>query len=265
MAYISKETITGNGTDKTFTLANAFKAGTLLIEYNGKLFYEFSESTANDSQVVFDFAPLATDSVFVSYYTVNEPNVLNASRYLTVRQINSLSRVTDLTNDTDANNEKLIREVELYIDTIVGPWERYYNVFTAIEGNGQILRFPRVEDDVEGVSGATTQYPPIPKQITNAALYAAENLFLQGAPSSADLGEEQIESERLGDYSYKKTTKAAAANNARSMAINVVGSRAVAQLRGFMKRIGKVNIEDGNAGKRSVTLLNSRQRYISNN
>ena len=99
MAYISQETITGNGVLKTFSLANAYKAGTLLIEYNDKLFYEFKESTANDNDVVFDFAPLATDSVKISYYTSNEPNVLNATRYLTVRQISSLSRVSDLVSN----------------------------------------------------------------------------------------------------------------------------------------------------------------------
>ena len=265
--YIENELLTGmNGTLTQFTLSNSYKAGSLLISYNGKLFYEFREvkGSGNEAKIEIDFAPLATDVIKVSYYTINEPNVQNALRYVTVRQIQSLSRVADLLAATDADNEKLIREAEGYIDVLCGGWARYYEIQgSSTEHKGQIHVFPRIEDDNTDDTLANTAYPSIPSQITQAAMYAVENLFLMGNPSTADLGEETIESEKLGDYSYKKTSKTSA-TDAVEMARSMLGSRATSLLRGYTKNFGEIAIRE-NKVDRPESWLNSRQRFVNNN
>jgi len=259
--YIQNETITGDGALTEFALANNFKAGSILITYNGKLFYEFKEKSggSDDDTLVFDFAPEATDSILVSYYTRNEPNVLNATRYATVRQIKALSRVSALVSATDDVVEKLIRETEKYIDALCVGWERYYVVAGSTNQKGQIHIFPRMADDVEYSESNSTGYPPIPSQITQACLYGVENLFLMGDPSEADLGEETIESEKLGDYSYKKTSKSTA-SDAVMMARNMLGNRSVALLRGFTKNTGQMTV-GSNRVDRPESFLNSRKRF----
>jgi hypothetical protein len=261
--FIQNEAITGNGVIKTFTLANNFKAGTLKIIYNGKLFYEWRESSADGENdvVVFDYAPEATDSISVSYYKRSEPNTRNATRYITTRQVQLLSRVTELTSETDENVEKIIREVEKYIDIVCGSWKKYYDSEANVTiGTAQLLTFPRVDDDNEDEIASPTSYPPIPDRITQAALYGLENVFLIGAPNEADLGDEVMESEKLGDYSYKKQTQGAGAMSETLYAQRFLGGRAVAMLRGYVKNYGRLTIKNTPSNSR----MNSRKRFLSN-
>lgn len=260
--YIQNELITGNGTDTTFTLANNFKAGTLKIIYNGKLFYEFRESSADgeNNKVIFDFAPEVSDQVTVNYYKRSEPNTRNAIRYLTVRQVKTLSRVSELLASSDDDIEKLIREVERYVDVLCGPWAKYYNSEGDIAiGTSQLLTFPRVDDDNEDLLASPTTYPPIPDRVTQAALYGLENVFLMGAPTEVDLGEEVMESERLGDYQYKKQTQGAGNMNEVLYAQRFLGGRAVSMLRGFTKNHGILKIQTTKQNSR----LNSRKQFLS--
>lgn len=261
--YIQNEVITGNGTDTQFTLANNFKAGTLKIVYNGKLFYEFRESSVNgeNNVVVFDFAPEATDSIKVDYYKRSEPNTRNATRYLTVRQAKDRSRVLTLINENDTNLEKMIREVERYIDVVAGSWRKYYDSeASTIIGTSQLLTFPRVSDDNEDDTASPTAYPPIPDRVTQAALYGLENVFLMGAPSEVDLGEEVMESEKLGDYTYKKQTQGSGNMNEVLYAERFLGGRAVSMLRGYTKNYGRLKVSGPNPNSR----MNSRQRFLQN-
>lgn len=260
--YIQNEAITGDGTVTTFTLANNFKAGTLKIVYNGKLFYEFRESSADgeNNKVVFDFAPESTDSVQVSYYKRSEPNTRNAIRYLTVRQVKIMSRVAELIAATDSDIEKLIREVERYVDVACGPWQKYYDTeASATIGTSQLLTFPRVRDDNEDEIYSPTSYPPIPDRVTQAALYGLENVFLMGAPSEVDMGEEVMESEKLGDYQYKKQTQGSGNMNEVLYAQKFLGGRAISMLRGFTKNYGTLKIET----TRPLSGMNSRKQFLS--
>lgn len=260
--YIQNESIIGDGSETEFDLANNFKAGTLKIIYNGKLFYEFRESSAENqnNKVIFDFAPEASDSVSVSYYKRSEPNTRNAIRYLTVRQAKAMSRVTDLLAASDAEIEKLIREVERYIDVVCGPWQKYYDYEAdTLIGTSQLLTFPRVRDDSEDELAPPTSYPPIPDRVTQAALYGLDNIFLMGAPSEVDLGEEVMESEKLGDYQYKKQTQGSGNMNEVLYAQRFIGGRAVSMLRGFTKNYGALKIETTKQKSR----MNSRQKFLS--
>ena len=261
--YIQNEAINGNGVDVEFTLANNFKAGTLKIIYNGKLFYEFRESSINleTNKVIFDFPPEAEDSVSVSYYKRSEPNTRNATRYITVRQVKEMSRCASLLEESDANVQKIIREVENYIDVVCGSWRKYYDSeANATVGTAQMLTFPRVFDDNENDISSPTAYPPIPDRITKAALYGLENVFLIGPPTEADLGDEVMESEKLGDYSYKKQTQGTGNMNSVLYAERFLGGSAVAMLRGYMKNYGTLKIKTTLDNSR----MNSRKRFISN-
>jgi len=263
--YITNEALLGaNGTLKEFTLANKYKAGSLLITYNGKLFYEFKENSASNQEdkLVFDFAPLATDTILISYYTITEPSVLNALRYTTVRQVKDNSRVADFATLSDVDIEKLIRESEGYIDVLAGSWARYYVIAGSNTQVGQMHTFPRIDDDVSDDSFAFSDYPPIPAEVSQATIYAVENLQLLGTPNSADIGEETIESEKLGDYNYKKTTKNTA-DDPIAMARLMIGNRATSLMRGFTKNYGEMTIDDGRA-TRPESWLNSRKRRALN-
>lgn len=260
MSYISREQISPDGAASAFTLANPFKAGTLLITYNNKLFYEFRDDNTNKDKVVFDFIPPVTAEIYAYYYTIDEPNVQNALRYISPRQVLDRSRVSTLIAETESEIEKIIREVEQYIDTACGNWARYYKILgDDSEFSGQSLTFPRVEDSVEGETNPTTSYPPIPEKLTTAALYAVENVYLMGAATSADLGEESIESESLGDYSYKKTSKGSAITDAVSASKAMLGNRALSMLAGYMKHYGNMSLNDDTF--RDSQFLNSRQRW----
>jgi hypothetical protein len=260
--YIQNEVITGDGSETDFTLVNNFKAGTLKIVYNGKLFYDFRESSLDgeNNKVIFDYAPEAEDSITVNYYKRSEPNTRNAIRYITVRQVKQRSRVATLVNEADANVEKMIREVERYIDVVCGYWKRYYDseASTTI-GTSQLLMFPRVRDDNEDEIASPTAYPPIPDRVTQAALYGLENVFLMGAPSEVDLGEEVMESEKLGDYTYKKQTQGAGNMNETLYAQRFLGGRAVSMLRGYVKSYGQLKIQTRIPNSR----MNSRKRFLS--
>lgn len=250
--YISNETIIGDGIIKEFTLANNFKAGTIIIRYNDKIFYEFKEKKGETDKIIFDFPPETDDVITVSYYKPNEPTTLNASRYVSVRQIIELSRIENLINASDTDIERLIREVEGYIDIICGYHAKLYS------NQSQILTFPRYEDDLQEEK---IDYVGIPKVITQAALYAVENIFLMGAPSAADIGEESIESERLGDYSYKKVVKADSGSHIET-ARKVIGNRAFSMMRGYIRKTGAItvdNIPD------NMKILNSRKQFLLQN
>ena len=250
--YIRNEIITGDGATKSFDLAHNFKPGTIMILYNDNLFYGFKEKKGSENTVVFDFPPEPEDDIKIFYYKPNEPVTLNATRYITVRQIKDLSQVDALTQSTNADIEKLIREVEMYIDIICGYHAKAYSSI------GQILTFPRYEDDVEE---NRFEYVPIPKVITQAALYAVENLFLMGAPNTAEIGEESIESEKLGDYSYKKVIKADTGSHIET-ARKIIGNRAFSLLRGYIRKTGAITVDNIPDNMR---LLNSRKQFLLNN
>ena len=197
-------TLTPNGIISVFTLADAWKSGTLLIRYNGEIFYEYLESLTNNFQINFDFAPETDDELIVSYFKASQPNVLNAVQYLTTKQLRDLTNVTGLSTLTSTQMRALIRRAEQYIDSICGGWEKYYesNVDTNIFSR-QRRTFPRLEDDPIYLDDIALPYSPVPQAITTATLYAVENLFLAEAQIEADDGAGSVISARLGDFSYQ--------------------------------------------------------------
>lgn len=253
---LTSETLVPDNTAVEFTLSKKFKAGTILIMYNGKLFYEFYEKsgTGNEAKIVFDFAPASTDAVKVQFFPITEPTTLNASRYITPRQIKILGRSTALIALADADLEKLIREVERYIDAIVGIWSRYYE--SADSEQRQLRTFPRLDDDL-----LDSEYPGIPDAVTMAALYGVENVFSLGAPSAFNPADSSYESETLGDYSYKKTTKSSA-NNSSDYIEQYLGTRAIAMLNRLIKNHGRMSITNRNE---NYNLYNSRQKFLIDN
>ena len=246
MSYIQDENKTG-GTSATLTLANDFLEGTPIVNYNGKIIYTYRDDSTNAKNIILDYAPVATDSILVSYYTKNENDQKNAIRYMTPRQIKARSVVTTLVATADATIEKHIRNAEMYIDAICGYQRKYYDWL--VEDGMQRLSFPRVEDG--NISGAN--YPAIPYEITQAALFATENLFLIGDVTASN----QYESEKFGDYSYKKKT----GNSQIDFAINQIGERAFSMLRGFVTKHGEFDIFETEA---PVDTLNSRKRFLNN-
>jgi len=258
MSYISDETFTGL-TSATLTLANNAKAGTILIKYNDKLFYEWRDDgtvASYQKTIVMDFAPVATDTQLVSYYTETEPSTLNAQRYISARQIHEWSRVTTLVATSAVTVEKLIREAEFYIDSLVGNWKKYYDFDgSSAETSNQLLTFPRIEDD--DTSESNNDYPAIPAAITKAALFATENIFLAGAQSVASSG--NLKSEKFSDYSY---TKFDSQNSSFDLAKSIIGPKAFAVMSGYIKTFDKLSLEDESA---NYELLNSRQRFDNDN
>ena len=171
--FITDESITTDGSLKEFSLTQSFKSGTIAITYNGNLFYEFKEVTAEDKKLIFDFAPATEDVVTVSYYTSNSPAVGNATRYAGIRQIREKSLNPDITTGiitvTDATLESYLRDAEAYIDSIVGYWEKEYDT--------QRLTFPRVSDEDKNDITSLSEYATIPGNITRAAILAVENMY----------------------------------------------------------------------------------------
>lgn len=217
MPYIRDETITGDGTETEFTLSQNFRNGTCRIEYNGRLFYEYREVTPN--KLKFDFAPLADDTVKVSFYTVNEAGRLNALRYATPKQYAELSDSQSDPPPEDADIEKKIREAEMFIDSFCGFWEK--------SDETQQLMFPR-DVDVDN----DEQYPAIPKEITKATV-----LFIDLISNGNQGGEEEIVEESIGNYSYKKSVTAQESQTVEERLMPVK-----AMLKGFRKLTGKMNI-----------------------
>jgi len=214
MSYIRNEIITGNGTSTLFTLSEKFCNGTCRITYNDEIFSEYREVIWN--RILFDFIPSVTDIIKVSYYTQNEQKRLNAIRYATPRQVKLVSRVANIVSVDDLTIEKLIREAEQIIDGYCGFWKK--------NDSSQKLLFPRLEDE-----GLDKNYSAIPREITDATLSLVEQLFLQGAPTL----ESEVTEERIGDYSYKKT----------SVQTDLIPEKVRLLLRGFRKLTGKVNIK----------------------
>jgi hypothetical protein len=244
--FIQDENKTG-GVSATLTLANDFLEGTAIVNFNGKIIYTYRDDSSNAKNIILDYAPVATDSILVSYYTKNENDQRNAIRYMTPRQVKARSTVTTLVSTADATVEKYIRQAEMNIDAICGYHRKYYDYI--IEDGMQKLTFPRVEDGyLEGAN-----YPVIPYEITQAALFATENIFLVGDVVASN----QFESEKLGDYSYKKKI----GDSSIDFAINQIGERAYAMLRGFVKKTGEIDISQEEL---PVDLLNSRQRFLNN-
>jgi len=248
MSYIEDEALTGDGAETTFTLANAFKPGTVKVLIDDKLTYEFYEVNGG-ADIKFDFAPLATQTILVNYYTSAEPNTLNAFRYLTPAQAKVLSRVSSVTSATDATLEDLIREAEFLVDEYIGFFYKRLNLNT-----GQQLMFPRTDDENRSFDDFyPVDYVGIPIDVTRGTLAAVENLLLEGSLAH-DSGAGAIISERLGDYSYTRDKGSGASTD---VAI-LIGRRARAYLQKYKKRYRGLSIK----GERSDTsLLNSRQRY----
>ena len=212
MSYIRDEIITGNGTDTEFTLGQNFRNGTCRIEYNGRLFYEYREVSPN--KIKFDFAPLAQDTVKISYYTANEAGRLNAIRYLTTKQYLEMSDSAEGLSE-EAEIEKKIRKAETSIDSFCGFWEK--------ADETQQLLFPR-SVDMDG----DENYPTIPREITKATVVFID-LLLNGDNS------EEIVEESIGNYSYKKSIKNPETQEDRLVSIK-------SMLKGFRKLTGKMNI-----------------------
>jgi len=259
--YVKNETITGDGVKTEFTLAENFEPGTVLIQYNDFVFYKYYEETPN--KIVFDVAPIATDVIKVSYYTTPQPYSENALRYATPEQVKTRSRVSDLVALTDAEIEVYIREAEIAIDAYISKTNKYYNGYNDLDGGenpaGQILKFPRIEDDLG--TDNQLEYVGVLTDITTAALSVVENIFLQGdLTASTSTGTADLESEKLGDYSYKK--RQLKYNNEQSFAYNaILGTKAKLILDKFgnmSARKGEMLIrEDPN----NYELLNSRQKF----
>jgi len=131
------------------------------------------------------------------------------STYITPAQVKEKSRVASISSESNENLEKLILEAESLIDSHCGFWKK--------SNEDQIRLFPRVDEET------------IPQEIADATLATVEQLFLQGAPTL----EGEITEERIGDYSYKKTTKNT----------DLIPEKAKFLLRGFRKLSGKVNLK----------------------
>lgn len=131
------------------------------------------------------------------------------STYITPTQVKAKSRVAGIASESDENLEKFILEAEPLIDSHCGFWEK--------ADEEQVRLFPRLNEET------------IPQEVTDATLVIVEQLFLQGVPTL----EGEVTEERIGDYSYKKTTAKT----------DLVPEKARLLLRGFRKLTGKVNVK----------------------
>jgi len=259
MAYIKNEIITPDGTSKEFTLANNFEAGTILIEYNGFIFYRYYEDVT-DNKVVFDFIPPVGDIIGVSYYEQGQPFVENAIRYSTPKQIKDATRLTSLSSLTDSEVEKLIREAEIAIDSYISNYKKYYTNENNTNSIGQVLTFPRMLDDSGDEN--VLDYISIPTEITQATFFVVENLQLIGEPTLNSPAE--LVSEKLGDYSYNKRDKKYASEKEASYNA-IMGTKAkliLDKYRNNTTRSGEILIREN---RDNYDLLNSRQKFRLNN
>jgi len=181
MAYVQNEQLTPDGIITDFPVANAFEPGTVLINYNGFVFYRYFEDPDNQ-QLVFDFAPPTGTQISISYYEVGQPFVLNAERYVTPKQLQDKTRISALAGLTAAEIEVYVREAEIAIDAYIGKTLKLYDSTTGGDLIGQVLKFPRLTDD-NGIEN-DLDYVGIPKDITDAAYCVIENLYIQGDPSA---------------------------------------------------------------------------------
>lgn len=126
--------------------------------------------------------------------------------YITPAQVKAKSRVAGIASESDENLEKLILEAEPLVDSHCGFWEK--------ADEEQVRLFPRLNEET------------IPQEVLEATLVIVEQLFFQGAPTL----EGEVTEERVGDYSYKKT----------SVQIDLIPEKARLLLRGFRKLTGKI-------------------------
>lgn len=255
MALIENEVITPDGTETDFELANPYKEGTVMITIDGKLTYEFYEqyddADTAPQTVVFDRAPSADRAILVSYYPADEPNTLNQIRYLTPAQAKRMTRVAAVGTTDDAALEKLIREAETLVDRFVSyPYAGYHGQV------GQKLLFPRQidEDKQQNSDRYPVDYVGIPYDITEATLYALDNLVL-GGDVAADDGAGVKTSERLGDYSYQRAESKGAASRDAGL---IIGKRSRALLAKYRKAYRGLDIGSRFSNEQ---LLNSRERF----
>lgn len=254
MALIENEALAANGSTTEFTLAQAYKEGTVLLTIDGKLSYEFYEKSNGSSaptKIVLDRAPSASRACLVSYYPSDEPNTLNPLRYLTVAQAKQMTRVTAASSTTDADLEKLIREAEVLVDRYVAfPYKGYHGYV------GQKLLFPREIDEDKSMNDDRypVDYVGIPNDVTMATLYAVDNLVLTGSVV-ADEGAGVKTAERLGDYSYQRAELKGAASRDAGL---LIGKRSRSLLNKYRKAYRGIQI----GGRFSNDgLLNSRERF----
>lgn len=255
--YIQNEQIIPDGISSSFDLANNYKAGTLIVIQNGVINYDIRESTGSNTEIVFLTKPEIGDEIFVSYYKINQPSTLNAIRYITTKQVVSLTS-NDLSTQSDAVIHNLINEAQKFIDALVGYHPKYYESKTT--QSGQLLTFPRSKDDPDLFNAPSVCYPFIPAEITTATLYSVENIFLAGAQTEADDGAGPVISKKLGDFSYSKAAPANIGGNKQAI-VNVIGNKAFAMLSGFIKKSG--TLSEGRDG--TGLPLNSRQLFVQNN
>lgn len=131
------------------------------------------------------------------------------STYITPTEVKLRSRAIGINLKSNAFLEKLILEAEAIIDAYCGFWEK--------ANEDQIRLFPRLDEET------------IRQEVTDSTLVIVEQLFLQGAPTL----ESEITEERIGDYSYKKT----------SVQTDLIPEKARLLLRGLRKLTGKVNLK----------------------
>jgi len=255
MGYIANETITPTGSDDTFTLANDFEAGTVLINYDGFIFYAYREEAPD--KVVFDFEPPVGANIKVSYYTAGQGYSLNAARYIVPKQVIAKSRIADLSSANEADIEKLIRDAEVAIDSYIGKYHKFYTQNNGQSLVGQKLKFPRDIDDLSTEN--LLSYVGILEDITDSVFYVVENLFLQGEPEEATDVDGTLVSESLGDYSYKKKE---GKGSDKDFAYNaILGTKAkliLDKFRNMSARPGEMKIR---GDFENIELLNSRQRF----
>lgn len=254
MALIENEALAPDGTATDFELAQAFKEGTVMVIVDGKITYDFFEASngadAPDT-ITFDRAPSADRVITVSYYPADESNTLNQIRYLTVAQAKLMSRVSAIGTTADATLEKMIREAEMFVDRFVAfPYAGYHGQV------GQRLLFPRLidEDKQQNSDRYPVDYVGIPFDVTQATLYALDNIVLSGDPV-ADDGAGAKTSERLGDYSYQKADLKGAASRDAGL---IIGKRSRALLSKYRKAYRGLTIGDRLSNE---DLLNSRERF----
>lgn len=256
-SFIENETLTPDGTATEFTLANAFKEGTVKLLIDGKLVYDFlEESNGADAPdtIVLRRAPSADRAMIVSYYKADEQNTLNQVRYLSVAQAKAGTRVAAIADVADADLDKMIQEAEMLVDRFISyPYEGYHSDV------GQQRLFPRVEDENASYNTSVypSAYPGIPQSVTLATLYALENLVLTG-DVSASSGAGAMLSERLGDYSYQRAELIGAAATEAGV---LIGQRARSLAQKFRKGYRGMNIDDRSS---NYALLNSRQKLLRN-
>lgn len=260
MSYITEQ-FTGTGLQDTFTLANSFQPGTVLIDYGGFIFYEFIEYPSLN-QIVLDFPLPLGDIINVSYLTEGQPYSLNATFYTTPAQISSCTTNPAIIALTNGELQSLVQQTQSAIDSYISDYVKYYSNEGGGPLVGQSLTFPRIQDSDCSINDQLLPYAGIPKEITQAACYVAENIFLQNGGktyTSDTTSKGDIKSERLGDYSYTKFDSTSQSDKQR--AYNAIfGTRAkliLDKYRNNSSRTGKILID----GVSTNQLLNSRQRH----